>query len=225
MTKKILTYIILSLLIPVVIILGCTVFREKQYSFITLTVAILSCTAFFLSLEKRERSARTLTLISVFTALCIVSRIIFAPLQGFKPVTALVIIAGLHFGSEAGFTVGAMTALISNFYFAQGPWTPFQMLSWGVVGLVAGTFSKTLKKNKAWLLIYSAFAGILYSMLMDIYSVLWIDNAFNLSRYIATIITSLKFTITYAVSNVIFILIFAKPLGEKLERIKIKYMN
>lgn len=225
MPKKIITYSIFLIIIPALIISGCIIFREKQYAFITVSVAILACCAFFLSFEKNEHSVQTLTIIASLTAISIISRIIFAPLQSFKPVTAIIIIAAIYFGGEAGFMVGAMTALISNFYFSQGPWTPFQMLAWGLIGLFAGIFSNTLKKNKAWLIIYGAFAGILYSMLMDIYSVLWFDGGFNLSRYIVTAASSLRFTVIYAVSNIIFLFILAKPIGKKLERIKNKYIG
>ena len=225
MTKKIITYSILLIIIPTLVISGCIIFREKQYAFISVTVTILACGAFFLSFEKNEHSVQTLTVIAALTALCIVSRIIFSPLQSFKPVTAIIIIAAIYFGGEAGFMVGAMTALISNFYFSQGPWTPFQMLTWGLIGFFAGVFSNTLKKNKAWLIIYGAFAGILFSMLMDIYSVLWYEGGFNLSRYIVTVASSLRFTVIYAVSNVIFLIILTKPIGKKLERIKDKYIG
>lgn len=223
MIKKIITYSILIVLIPATVITGCIIFREKLFAFICAIVAILSCCAFFLSFEKKQHSAQTLSLIAALTSICIISRIIFAPLQGFKPVTALIIVTALYFGGEAGFMVGAMTALISNFYFSQGPWTAFQMMTWGLIGLFAGILSDKLIKNKAWLLIYGAAAGILYSMLMDVYSVLWIDGKLNFSRYIVTIISSLKFTLLYAVSNVIFLLVLTKPIGKKLERIKNKY--
>lgn len=225
MPKKIITYSIFLIVIPALIISGCIIIREKQYAFITASVAILVCCAFFLSFEKNEHSVQTLTIIASLTAISIISRIIFAPLQSFKPVTAIIIIAAIYFGGEAGFMVGAMTALISNFYFSQGPWTPFQMLAWGLIGFFAGIFSNTLKKNKAWLIIYGAFAGILYSMLMDIYSVLWFDGGFNLSRYIVTAASSLRFTVIYAVSNIIFLFILAKPIGKKLGRIKNKYIG
>lgn len=223
MIKKILTYVILLLFIPATVISGCLIFREKQYAFVSAVVVILACVAFFITFEKKEHSAQTLTVIAALTAVAIVSRIIFAPFQGFKPVTALIIITALYFGKEAGFMAGAMTALISNFYFSQGPWTPFQMLTWGLIGFMAGAFATSLKKNKAWLIIYGAAAGILFSMLMDIYSVLWQDGNFNISRYIVTVISSLKFTVIYAVSNIIFLVVLTKPIGKKLERIKQKY--
>lgn len=225
MTKKIINYFILLIIIPALVISGCIIFREKQYAFVSAAVTILACGVFLLSFEKKEHSAQKLTIIAALTAICIVSRIIFTPLQGFKPVTAIIIISSLHFGAESGFMVGAMTALISNFYLSQGPWTPFQMLTWGLIGFFAGLLSERLKKNKAWLLIYGAIAGILFSMLMDIYSVLWYDGGFNLSRYIASVISSIRFTVIYAISNVIFLLILANPIEKKLERIKDKYIG
>lgn len=225
MTKKIINYFILLIIIPALVISGCIIFREKQYAFVSAAVTILACGVFLLSFEKKEHSAQKLTIIAALTAICIVSRIIFTPLQGFKPVTAIIIISALHFGAESGFMVGAMTALISNFYLSQGPWTPFQMLTWGLIGFFTGLLSERLKKNKAWLLIYGAIAGILFSMLMDIYSVLWYDGGFNLSRYIASVISSIRFTVIYAISNVIFLLILANPIGKKLERIKDKYIG
>lgn len=223
MKNRILTYILLAVLVPAIVIIGCLVFREKQYALVSGVVAVLSCGAFFLSFEKKEHSAQKLTVISALTAIAIVSRIIFSPLQGFKPVTAIIIISAMYFGAEAGFMVGSMTALISNFYFSQGPWTPFQMLTWGIIGLLAGILSTSLKINKAWRLIFGALTGILYSMLMDVYSVLWIDGNFNFPRYAFYLASSLKFTIMFAVSNVVFLLILADPIGKKLERIKTKY--
>ena len=144
-------------------------------------------------------------------------------LPGFKPVTAIIIITALYFGAQAGFMTGALTALISNIYFGQGPWTPFQMLAWGIVGLLGGILSGYLKKNKWLLLIYSALAGILFSMIMDIWTVLWMDNSFNFPRYAAALLGSAKSTLTYAVSNVIFISVLLLPTGRALERIKEKY--
>ena len=90
-------------------------------------------------------------LTAAMTALSVSGRFLFAMLPGFKPVTAIIIITALYFGAQAGFMTGALTALISNIYFGQGSWTPFQMLAWGIVGLLGGILSGYLKKNK-WLL-------------------------------------------------------------------------
>ena len=118
---------------------------------------------------------------------------------------------------------GAMTAVISNFTFGQGPWTPFQMFVWGLVGLLAGLLAEPLKRNRVALLAYGAVSGAVFSLLMDVWTVLWWDGTFHLARYAAVTISALGFTLTYAVSNVVFLLLLSKPIGRILERIKLKY--
>ena len=135
----------------------------------------------------------------------------------------MVVITAMYFGSEAGFMTGALSALISNFYFGQGPWTPFQMFSWGILGLIAGIIARQLRESKVVLVIYGIVSGVLYSLLMDVWTVLSADGYFNLSRYLAAVASAVQFTVIYAVSNVIFLLLFAKPIGKILERIKRKY--
>ncbi|HBR31874.1 MAG TPA: ECF transporter S component, partial [Clostridiales bacterium] len=184
MIRKTLKYFLLLFCVPAAIFIGTRVFKDKQYAFISITIAILSCVGFFLTFEKKKSSTRKLILISVMTALSVGGRFLFTLVPGFKPVTAFVVITAIHFGSEAGFLCGSFSALISNMYFGQGPWTPFQMLTWGMIGFVAGIFSKKLKTNRLLLYLYGAFAGVVYSLLMDVWSVLWIDNTFNAALYL-----------------------------------------
>ncbi len=222
-TKRIISYFILCLVLPMCVIGGAVIFKDKQYSWISICVTILSCVPFFLRFERKKSDTMELVLIAVMVALSVIGRLIFAPLPGFKPVTAIVVLTAMYFGGEAGFMVGALSAVISNFYFGQGPWTPFQMMSWGLIGLVAGIIADPLKRSKITLSIYAAISGALYSMLMDIWTVLWADGYFNISRYLAAMVSALYFTAIYAVSNVIFLLVFSKPIGKVLERVKLKY--
>lgn len=221
--KKWLSYIILCLIVPAAVLGGALLFKEKQYAWISLCVTVLSCVPFFLHFEHSENDVRKLILIAVMVAISVIGRFIFAPIPGFKPVTAMVVITAMYFGGEAGFMTGALSAVISNFYFGQGPWTPFQMFSWGIVGFLAGVIADPLKKSKIVLVVYAIVSGVLYSLLMDIWTVLWADGYFNISRYAAAVISAAQFTIIYAVSNVIFLLVFSKPIGKILERIKEKY--
>ncbi len=221
--KKWLSYIILCLIVPAVVLGGALLFKEKQYAWISLCVTVLSCVPFFLHFEHSENDVRKLILIAVMVAISVIGRFIFAPIPGFKPVTAMVVITAMYFGGEAGFMTGALSAVISNFYFGQGPWTPFQMFSWGIVGFLAGVIADPLKKSKIVLVVYAIVSGVLYSLLMDVWTVLWADGYFNISRYAAAVISAAQFTIIYAVSNVIFLLVFSKPIGKILERIKEKY--
>lgn len=221
--KKWLSYCILLLLLPLVVLIGELFFSEKQVAWVSFCATILACLPFFIMFEKTEADTRRLILVAVMVALSVVGRIIFAPLPGFKPVTALTVITAMYFGPQAGFMTGALTAVISNFYFGQGPWTPFQILSWGLLGFIAGIMSNPLIKSRIILSVYGVFAGIAYSFIMDVWTTLWADGTFNVSRYLASLITAIPTTVTYAVSNVIFLLLFAKPVGNILNRIKIKY--
>ncbi|MPN37488.1 hypothetical protein SDC9_185007 [bioreactor metagenome] len=162
-------------------------------------------------------------MIALMVALSAVGRLIFMPIPGFKPVTAMVVITAIYFGAEAGFMTGALTAVVSNFYFGQGPWTPFQMFVWGLIGFAAGILSNSIKNNKIVLAVYGIVAGVVYSLLMDVWTVLWYDGVFNFARYKAALISAASYTVIYAMSNVIFLLLLVKPIGIKLERIKDKY--
>lgn len=221
--KKWISYGVLCGIIPAVVAAGAWLFEDKQYAWISLCVAVLSCLPFLLYFEKKETSIKKMILIAVMTALSVIGRILFAPIPGFKPVTALVVITAMYFGPEAGFMTGALSAVLSNFYFGQGPWTPFQMFSWGIIGFIAGLMAESLKRSKMVLAGYGILSGILFSQLMDIWTVLWADGTFNFSRYLAAMAAAIPFTAVYAISNVIFLLVFAKPIGKILNRIKIKY--
>lgn len=221
--KKVFPYLVYAVAFPLLAIGGAFVFKDKFYAWVTIAAVLLACLPFFIRFEKKETDAKTLILIAVMIAFSVVGRFIFAPLPGFKPVTAMTVLTAMYFGSDAGFMTGALTAVISNFYFGQGPWTPFQMFSWGIIGLIAGIFAEKLKKSKVFLSIFGALSGILYSLLMDIWTVLWADGYFNFARYLAALVSSLQFTVIYAVSNVIFLLLLSKPTGKILQRVKTKY--
>lgn len=206
-------------LIPTAVILGAVIFDEKRHMLISLLVAALSLMLFITGFEKKQIGARRTVIVAVMTALCVVGR--FIPF--FKPITAITVIGAIYLGSEAGFLIGSLSALISDFYFGQGPWTPFQMLAWGLIGLFAGMLSGALKKSRVALLIYGVLAGFAFSFIMDVWTVLWYNGEFNLSLYIAAIASAVPYTVIYSVSNFIFLWFMAKPFGDKLERIRIKY--
>lgn len=221
--KKALSVLILCLVIPAVAIGGALIFRERMYAWITLCIVILACVPFLIRFERGAADARRLILIAALTALSVLGRMAFAPVPGFKPVTAMVVITAMYFGGEAGFLTGALSAVISNFYFGQGPWTPFQMFAWGIIGFISGLISEPLKRSKIVLAVYAMLSGVLYSFLMDIWTVLWADGYFNISRYIAALASAAPFTAVYAVSNLVFLFLLSPPIGKILERIKTKY--
>ena len=217
--RTLLRWAIPFLAVPLLVLLSATVFREKQHLLISFGVAALAVVLFLAGFERKAVGSRRLVIVSVMTALCITGR--FIPL--FKPITALTIITAMYLGGESGFLVGAMAALLSNFYFGQGPWTAFQMLAWGLIGLFAGYLAQPLKKHRALLLLYGVLSGLVYSMAMDVWTVMWYGSTLNWSVYLSAIIAALPHTILYALSNFAFLWFLARPFGEKLERVKIKY--
>ncbi len=217
------TLCLLLLLIPAVVVIGALLFREKYYAWISLCVAVISVIPLLYAFERRESSSKELTVLAVLIAISAAGRFIFAWLPGFKPVTAFTVIVAVWLGKEAGFVVGALSAVVSNMYFGQGPWTPFQMFAWGLLGLLAGLLAKPLRQHRAALCVFGVLAGVLFSLTMDVWKTLWADNTFDLFRYGASVVTALPVTAEYALSNVIFLLLLAKPIGEKLTRIRRKY--
>ena len=110
---------------------------------IGLLFLIISAVPFFLVFDKKKPQAREMVPIAVMAAIAVVGRTVFEiiPLPNFKPCSAIIIITAVSFGPEAGFLTGALTAVVSNFIFGQGPWTPWQMFTWGLVGFLAGVLN------------------------------------------------------------------------------------
>lgn len=210
---------LLALLAVLTMLLFWRIPSQRRYIYLSLCVVAFALVLFWMGIENRRIGSRRLVLISVITALCCIGR--FIPL--FKPVTALTVLAAIYLGPTSGFLVGAMSALLSNFYFGQGPWTPYQMLAWGLIGFCAGLLSAPLKKSRMLLLIYGFFSGVLFSAVMDLWTVLWQYGTVTPALFGAAALTALPHTLLYAVSNLLFLIFLAKPFGEKLERVRIKY--
>ena len=196
---------------------------SRFYALNTLLITVMSLVVFLCGFERRKTGTRRMILVAVMTALSVIGRFIFVAIPAFKPITAITVITAVYLGGEAGFLTGALSAVISNFYFGQGPWTPFQMLAWGLIGLLAGLLNRPLRRSRIVLSLYGVFAGAAYSFVMEVWNVLWYNGGFNPALYKAALMAALPFTITYAVSNIVFLNIVARPFGEKLDRVRIKY--
>lgn len=218
------TVIIIFIFMPLVLYGGVVLLEDRKYYVISVILILLACIPFILRFEMRKPQPREILLIAVMAAISVAGRVLFAVTPGFKPVAAITAITGIYLGAEAGFLTGALSAIVSNMFFGQGPWTPFQMFTWGLIGFFAGLLGKTGKmEGKVALIVFGVASGVFYSIGMDVWSVLSITGLFSLEAYLLALTTALPFTVMYAISNVIFLLILTKPIGEKLKRIKLKY--
>lgn len=223
-SRVIISCIILFVIIPLVMYLGISVLNDRKYYFISIVIMILACVPFFISFERRKPQPREILTIAVMSAISVAGRCLFIVTPGFKPVAAITAITGFSLGAEAGFLTGATSALVSNMFFGQGPWTPFQMFTWGMIGFFAGLLGKTGVMHKKWaLVLFGIFAGIFFSFGMDVWGAVSLYGVFNWEAYLVALGTAVPFTIVYCVSNVIFLLLLTKPISEKLQRVKMKY--
>ncbi len=216
--RSVLRYTLPLVIIPAVIAAGVLLLDQRQHMIVTLAVLLLSLLLFLCGFERKMVGVRRQVIVAVMVALSVAGR--FIPF--FKPITALTTITGMYLGGEAAFLVGALSALISNFFYGQGPWTAFQMMAWGLIGLAAGVAAPLLKKSRIALILFAVLSGVAYSMLMDVWTAISGDG-FSVPVYLAALVTALPHTVMYSVSNVIFLALCARPFGKKLERIKRKY--
>ena len=218
--------IMILLMIPVTIYIGNVYLYDQKYLFISLLVLLECMVPFFLVFEGRKPQARELILIAVLCALTVAGRSAFAALPQIKPVLALVIISGIALGGETGFIVGAVSMLVSNIYFGQGAWTPWQMFAAGIIGFLAGVlFQKgLLSRNRGALCVFGFIITIIiYGGIMNFSSWALSRSQLNRETILAFYIQGLPFDIIHAFSTVVFLFFIADPMQEKLERIKTKY--
>lgn len=212
--------------IPLTILAGIYLLDDRKYYFTSLLIVLEAMLPFVLVFEGRKPQARELIIISVMCAIGVAGRAAFFMLPQFKPVTALVIIAGVAFGGEAGFLVGAVTAFVSNFFFGQGPWTPWQMFAFGIIGFLSGVLFRKglLSRSRTALCIFGALAVLLiYGGIVNPASILMFQATPTLSAILTSYMVALPFDLLHAASTAVFLWLLSKPMLEKLDRIKIKY--
>lgn len=202
---------------------------NKSYYLIALVIIAFAVLPLFIRWERGiGRRGRELAVLAVMIAIAVGTRGLFYMLPEVKPMAAVVVITSAAYGAEAGFMTGVMSAFISNFFFGQGPWTPWQMLAMGLVGFLAGIlFShKKLEKRRQLfgLVVYGGLSvTIVYGLIMDTSAVLLSTNAVSFSMLLAAYGAGFLFNLIHGVSTLLFIVVLAKPVLNKLYRMKKKY--
>ena len=218
-------------------VMGMTIFAgsvlggDRVSYVISALVAIYSLVPFFVGFERSKPQIRELVVISVLIAIGVIGRQVFFMLPQMKPVIAISVIAGASLGPGAGFLVGAMIAFVSNFFFGQGPWTPWQMMALGLAGMFAGLIfqkwnrreRKPSKMHKIAVCVFGLVSGYFYGLIVDLWTLFGYTEKPSLNTYLVVKSTAIWFDTLLAISTFMFLWVLYAPMIKKLNRIKLKY--
>ena len=229
--KTVLSWLVVVVLTPITVWAG-TAFRSGSYYVTSILVIIYAMVPFFVSFEARRPQARELVIIAVMCALAVVARVTFIWVPHFKPIAAIVMIAGIALGSRSGFLVGAISLLVSDFVFGQGPWTPWQMLAYGIAGFVAGFLAErgviprcdlSNRAKTVLSLAGAAFVVVVVGPILDTCSLFTMVSAITPESALAIYASGLPVNAVQAAATAITLFILANPLLGKLDRVRVKY--
>ncbi|MBR2191041.1 MAG: ECF transporter S component [Eubacterium sp.] len=207
-------------------------FGDRLYLIASVVLIVLAIVIFVRSFERKKPSTKDVVLLSVMISLAVVGRLVFFMVPQFKPCAAIVIITGIMLGKQAGFLSGVMTAFISDMFFGMGPWTLWQMIGFGLIGLISaiifnqeriekmGGFAKLILCTYGFLITF-----LLYGLLMDTATVFMVTDKPKLSTFIATYSAGIVFNMIHGISTFIFLYLMANPLSKKIKRVLVKYGN
>ena len=168
--------------------------------------------------ERTRGGARELGLVAVLVAAATAGRIAFAAIPSAQQVTAIAIVTGVALGPRAGAAVGAGAALLSNTFLGQGPWTPWQMLLWGLAGASGGWLAPLLRRSRIALMAFGGAWGLVFGAGMDVWQLAAFGPALTLPAFIAVHARAVPFDLVHALTNVILLGVAGMPLIALLDR-------
>jgi energy-coupling factor transport system substrate-specific component len=193
-----------------------------NWGLIAIALAVLVTLAFFFKFESVALGSKEIALVAMLATISAVLRIPFAAIPSLQPCTFLIICCGYVFGPIAGFVVGAMTPLISNFFLGQGPWTLYQMLAWGLIGYGAGYLARFNLDRKGFIIV-GVVCGFAFGLITNIYFWLYFAYPLTLSTLVFVLLSSLWFDVFHAVGNAIFLGLFSTRTVSILERYRKRF--
>lgn len=223
------TWVALALMLvtlPVLLYLSVKVYHGRKYLLCSMIIVIFAMFPFFLVFEGRKPQAREIMVISVLAGIGVAGRAAFFMVPHFKPIAAVVILTGVSFGGEAGFLVGCMIMMVSNMLVGHGPWTPWQMFAYGMIGFLAGILYQKgwMRASRLHLCIYGFLSVFfIFGGIMNPASILMSFGYITKASLLAFYISGAPVDLVQAISTVIFLYFMSRPMLEKLERIKRKY--
>lgn len=213
------------ILIPATLYFGSRI--KGRWYYLTSTLVIIEIMLpFFASFESRCPQPRELVTLAVMAALATASRVALVMVPYFKAITGIIMITGIAFGPQAGFLTGAIAAFASNFFFGQGPWTPWQMFAYGFAGFWAGLwFHKNPKLCKPWILGPFGFLSVflLVGPMLDCCTVFTVLSRLTWSGALVIFGQGVPVNLIHGLGCGVTLVLLTKPLLYKLNRLQIKY--
>ena len=197
-----------------------------NWGLVSMIIAVLAIIAFFFEFETAALSSKEVALVAMLGTISAVLRVPFAAIPNVQPCTFLIICSGYVFGPVAGFMVGAITALVSNFFLGQGPWTPYQMLAWGLAGVSAAYLRRLGLHGMALvvcLIIFGIIWGFLFGWIMNIWY--WASFIYPLTwrTFLTYQLNSVWFDGFHALGNAILLGFFGLKTIEILSRFQERF--
>jgi energy-coupling factor transport system substrate-specific component len=190
-------------------------------SFVILAFVLLGGFAWY---ERSRPPSQVVALVAALAALAIAGRIAFAAFPNVKPTTDIVVFAGYALGPAPGFAVGAFAGLVSNFWFGQGPWTPWQMAGWGMCGLMgAGLALGARNAGRLSLAAVCGLAGIAYGVLLNFSLMATYGGDLSLERFLTLEARAIPFDVAHVVGNVAFALLAGPAMVRVLTRFRRRF--
>jgi energy-coupling factor transport system substrate-specific component len=224
-TKRVL--VTMGLILLAFGLLVVTLMWDDHYLLLSFGLITVSMLFLLVRFEKRKIEPRELVLLAVLAAIAAVGRIPFASIPSVQPTTFVIMLSGFVFGAESGLVIGTVAALASNMILGQGPWTPWQMLAWGLVGLTAGLLRNTGLMKSVWGKVLFGLAwGFLYGWITNIWGILSLTQSgtpINIETVWLYFAGSALFDSMHSISNVFFLLLFGNLWIKNLTRFKRKY--
>lgn len=213
-----------SLIMVPAVLLFCASTGTDQSALLTLLAAFCAIAVFFTGFEVSRPPLRQIMPTVVLGALAAAGRIVFAPIADFKPVSAICILAGATLGRRSGFMVGALAALVSNFFFGQGAWTPWQMYAWGLIGYLSGVLAPLGAFEKTPVLVTFGFlSAMLYGLILNGWYVVGFVRPITWPSVVAAYAAGFPYDAVHGIATVIFLEALYVPWRRKLDRIKRKF--
>jgi Prenyltransferase and squalene oxidase repeat len=188
----------------------------------SLAIVLASLAGAFWWYERSEPPAKLIAVVATLAALAALGRDAFAAIPDVKPITAIVLVGGLAFGARAGFAIGAVSGLASNVLLGQGPWTPWQMLGWGLVGLLGAAMARLpgrVRGSRLALALACALAAEMFNLVVDLYT--WTGTGeHSLAAFGVVLGTAIVFDLTHVGASFAFGLAFGPALLRILTRVR-----